>query len=105
MSEKKTGFEEVEILLQDIGGKIEELIEKGKEASGEAKVEIDKKINDLKEKKTTLEKEFRKGKAKVEKAYHEKKDEMEPNLSSAKFHFINAFKQLKEAIRILLKRK
>ncbi len=105
MTEKKKGFEEVESLLKDIGGKIEELIEKGAEASGEAKIEIEKKIKELKDKKTTLEKEFRKGKAKVEKAYLEKKEEMEPTLSRASVHFKIALKQLADAFKILFGRK
>ena len=65
MEAKKTGFEEVESILRDIGTKIEELIEKGTQAGGEAKVEIEKKIDDLKEKRTTLEAEFKKGKEKT----------------------------------------
>ena len=42
MEAKKSGFEEVESILRDIGTKIEELIEKGTQAGGEAKVEIDR---------------------------------------------------------------
>ncbi|WP_373520263.1 hypothetical protein [Aquiflexum sp.] len=102
MSENKTGFEEVESLLQDIGAKIEQLIEKGTNASGEAKDEIEKKIKDLKEKKTTLEDEFIKGKEKVEKLY---KEELEPNFQESKEHFKEGFKQLLEGIKTLLGQK
>lgn len=102
MSEKKTGFEEVEAILQDIGTKIEELIEKGKEVGGEAKVEIEKKVKDLKEKRTTLEDEFQKGREKVEKLYYEKKEEMEPNLSASAEHFKEGFKEILEGVRKLL---
>jgi len=102
MSEKKTGFEEVESLLQDIGTKIEQLIEKGANATDEAKDEIEKKIKDLKEKKTTLEDEFKKGKEKVEKLY---KEEVEPNFQESKEHFKESFRQLLEGIKTLLGQK
>jgi cytochrome c556 len=102
MSDKKTGFEEVESLLQDIGTKIEQLIEKGTNAGGEAKEEIEKKIKDLKEKRTTLEDEFKKGKEKVEKLY---KDEVEPNFQESKEHFKESFRQLLEGIKTLLGQK
>ncbi|PRY89145.1 hypothetical protein [Mongoliibacter ruber] len=102
MSDKKSGFDEVESLLQEIGAKIEELIEKGKEAGGEVKEDIENKINDLRDEKTTLEKEFKKGKAKVEKLYKEKKEEYEPQLSESAVHFKEGFKQILEGIRTLL---
>jgi predicted nuclease with TOPRIM domain len=102
MADKKTGFEEVEALLQDIGTKIEELIDKGKEAGGEAKEDIEKKIKDLKEKRTTLEDEFQKGKEKVQKLYEGKKEEMEPNLSASIEHFKEGFKELMEGVRKLV---
>lgn len=102
MSDKKSGFDEVESLLQEIGTKIEELIEKGKEAGGEVKEDIEKKIKDLKEEKTTLEKEFKKGKAKVEKLYQEKKEEYEPTLNESVAHFKEGFKQILEGIKTLL---
>lgn len=102
MAEKKTGFEEVEALLQDIGTKIEELIEKGKEAGGEAKDDIEEKIKDLREKRTTIEDEFQKGKEKVQKLYKEKKGEMEPSLSASLEHFKDGFKELMEGVKKLL---
>ncbi|WP_373493087.1 hypothetical protein [Aquiflexum sp.] len=102
MSEKKTGFEEVESILRDIGSRIEQLIEMGKTATGEAKDDIEKKIKDLKDKKTTLEGEFMKGKEKVEKLY---KEEMEPNFQESKVHFKEGFKQLLEGIKTLLGQK
>lgn len=102
MAEKKTGFEEVEALLQDIGTKIEELIEKGKEAGGEAKDDIEEKIKDLREKRTTIEDEFQKGKEKVQKLYEEKKEEMEPSLSASLEHFKDGFKELMEGVKKLL---
>jgi chromosome segregation ATPase len=105
MDSKKTGFEEVESILQDIGNKIEELIEKGTQVGGEAKDEIEKKIKDLKEKRTTLEAEFQKGKEKVEQLYQEKREELEPNFSESKEHFKEGFKQLLEGVKILLGKK
>jgi hypothetical protein len=41
----------------------------------------------------------------VEKAFQERKGEMEPNLSSAKIHFIAAFKQLGQALKKLFNKK
>lgn len=105
MSAKKTSFEEVEAILKDIGAKIEELIQLGAEAGGEAKEEIERKIQDLKEKKTTLEKEFMKGKAKVEKLYNEKKADAEPNFTESAEHFKAGFSQLLEGIKVVLGKK
>ncbi|TVP50947.1 MAG: hypothetical protein EA341_06115 [Mongoliibacter sp.] len=102
MSDKNTGFDEIESLFQEIGTKIEELIEKGKEASGEAKVDIEQKIKDLRSKKTTLEKEFNKGKARAEKLYQEKKEEYEPTFNESMGHFKEGVKQILEGIKILL---
>ncbi|MFN3802931.1 hypothetical protein [Belliella pelovolcani] len=101
---KKSGFEEVESLLQDIGTKIEQLIEKAADAGGDAKVELEKKIRDLRERKTTVEEEFKKGKSKVETLYNSKKTEIEPNLKKSQKHFKNAFKQLGEAFKVLIKK-
>jgi ElaB/YqjD/DUF883 family membrane-anchored ribosome-binding protein len=101
---KKSGFEEVESLLQDIGTKIEQLIEKAADAGGDAKVELEKKIRDLREKKTTIEEELKKGKSKVETLYNSKKTEIEPNLKKSQKHFKNAFKQLGEAFKVLIKK-
>ncbi|MDO9552311.1 hypothetical protein [Rhodonellum sp.] len=105
MAKEKSNFEEVESILQDIGTKIEHLIEKGAEATGEAKVEIENKINALRENKTTLEEEFKKAKEKVEQAYQEKREEIEPNLQESKKHFLNALEQIKLAIKALFEKK
>ncbi|AFL83177.1 hypothetical protein Belba_0519 [Belliella baltica DSM 15883] len=101
MTAKKNSFDEVENLLQDIGTKIEQLIEKAADLSGEAKDEIEKKIKELKDKETTLQAEFKKGKARAEKFYQEKKTEVEPNLKKSQKHFKNAFKQLGDAFSVL----
>ncbi|MFD2034944.1 hypothetical protein ACFSKL_09090 [Belliella marina] len=104
MAAKRNSFEEVESLLQDIGTKIEQLIEKAADVSGEAKEEIEKKIKELKEKETTIAAEFKKGKEKAEKMYREKKTDMGPNLKKSKEHFVSAFQQLGEAINLLFKK-
>jgi predicted nuclease with TOPRIM domain len=102
MAKEKSNFEEVESILQDIGTKIEHLIEKGAEVTGEAKVEIENKINALRENKTTLEEEFKKAKEKVEQAYQEKREEIEPNLQESRKYFLNALEQIKLAFKALI---
>ncbi len=103
MTTKKGAFEEVESLLQDIGTKIEELIANGAEASGEAKVEIEKKIKELKKKKDSLENDFEKKKKEFEDKYNSKKKDVGPILEKSKNHFIDGFKDLLEAIKAVLK--
>ena len=44
MEKKNTGFEEIEKMLQEVGNKIETLIQKGTKATGEASEEIEKKM-------------------------------------------------------------
>jgi hypothetical protein len=41
----------------------------------------------------------------VEQLYHEKKEELEPNLSESKEHFKEGFKQLLEGVKTLLGKK
>jgi chromosome segregation ATPase len=105
MAQKKANFEEVEAILQDIGAKIEQLVEKGKEASGEAKAEIERKISELRGKKTTIEEELQLAKAKWEKFYREKRSEIEPSFTESADHFKEAFKKLLEGIVLLLAKK
>lgn len=78
MEENKSTARDIENVLREIGEKIEELVKKGTEAGMEAKEDIEKKIQDLKDNKTTLEEEFRKGKEMLEREYQEKKEEFEP---------------------------
>ena len=47
MTKKKSTTEDIEEVLQEIGGKIEELVKKGAEAGSEVKEEIEQKINQL----------------------------------------------------------
>lgn len=105
MAKEKSSLEEVESILKDIGTKIEQLIEKGAQATGEARLEIENKINALRENKTSLEEEFKKAKEKLEQAYREKREEIEPNFQESKTHFINALEQIKLAIKALFEKK
>jgi ribosome recycling factor len=81
------------------------LIALGANASGELREDIEKKIHDLKNKKTSLEEEFRKGKERMEKVYQEKMVEMDPNLKKAKKHIKNAILHFAAALKILFNRK
>src|SRR5690606_34000191 len=101
MGSKNKAVEEVEKLLHDIGIKIDELIVKGKEASGEAKKEIEKKIVELKLNKEDLEKDFQNKKTKFEKMYNRKKTEMDPKFKKSRIHLREAFIQLNEAVKAL----
>jgi Skp family chaperone for outer membrane proteins len=101
MASKNKAVEEVEKLLRDIGIKIDELIEKGKEASGEAKKEIEKKIEELKLNKEDLERDFQNKKTKFEQLYNRKKTEMDPRFKKSGIHLREAFKQLNEAVKAL----
>ncbi len=102
MATKNKAVEEVEKLLQDIGARIEELIVKGKEASGEAKKEIDNKVGELKKKKRNLEKDFLNKKIDLDQKYKSKKKEMTPKLEKSKVHFKEAFNQLMQGLKALL---
>ena len=105
MDQKRASFEEVEAILQDIGTKIEQLVEKGKEATGEAKAEIEKKISELRGKKTTIEGELQHAKEKWDQFYREKRSEVEPSLTESADHFKEGFKKLLEGIMLLLVKK
>ena len=95
----KNSFEEVEKLLQEIGGKIEELIAKAAEASGDAKIEIEKKIKELRIKKEAMEKEFHKRRASFEKSYDEKFKSAEPEFKKSRDHLFSAIHHLVQAIK------
>jgi dsDNA-specific endonuclease/ATPase MutS2 len=56
MNDEKTG--KAEKLLQDLGKSIDELIDKAKNSKGTFKLELDKRIEELKKNKATLEKEI-----------------------------------------------
>lgn len=101
MDRKNKAVEEVEKLLQDIGAKIDELIEKGKEVSGEAKRDIDQHIAELKGKRENLERDFYSKKRDLDEKIRQKKKEMDPKFKRSGAHFREAFRQLNEAIKAL----
>ncbi|NVJ86715.1 MAG: hypothetical protein HWE15_10450 [Algoriphagus sp.] len=105
MEKDKKGIQEIEQTLQEIGHKIEELIQKGADASADVKVEIEKKIAALKENKTTLEEELRKGKALLEKEFNEKREEYEPRLKESKGFLKEGFRQIGLAFQALFGKK
>lgn len=74
MGKTDKSFEEIEKILQDVGQKIEHLIEKGAEASAELRDEIEVKIQELKVKRDTLEKEFEERKAYFKEKYQDKRE-------------------------------
>ncbi len=102
MATKNTSFEEVEKLLQEIGHKIEELITKGAEMSGDAKVEVEKKVEELKKDRSSIEKEFQKRKKEFEEKYHSKRASVSPMLEKSKEHFLAGLKELTGAFKTLI---
>jgi peptidoglycan hydrolase CwlO-like protein len=104
MSNKNKTIEEVEKLLKDIGEKIDDLIEKGKKLSGEAGGEIDKKIDELKNKKWDLERDFEEMKARLDERFQEEKKNMGPKLKKSGEHFKAALFQLNEAVKALFEK-
>lgn len=103
MSTKNTSFDEVEKLLQEIGSKIEELIAKGAEMGGEAKVEVEKKVEALKKDRDALEKEYFKRKAEFKQQYDSRKESISPLLEKSKEHFKAGIKELSDAIKLLFR--
>jgi len=103
MEKKNTGFDEIEKMLQEVGNKIETLIEKGTKATGEASEEIEKKIKDLRQNKEKLEKEFKEKKAKFEEKYQSKSSNAKPFLEDSIAHFKQGIKSLVHAINEMLK--
>jgi archaellum component FlaC len=104
MSQASHEFDEIEKLLKDIGQKIELLIQKAAKATGEAKVELDQKIKELKDNQTTLEKELGKAKEKLKQIYEEAKEDVAPHLKESSEHFKEGFKHLIEGFIALLKK-
>lgn len=105
MQEKKSTAQDLEKVLKEIGDKIEELVKKGAEAGSDAKVEIEKKIQDLKENKTSLEAEFRKGKEILEREIKNRSSEFKPKLEESKGLFKEGLKQIVLAFATLFKKK
>ncbi|HSI74274.1 MAG TPA: hypothetical protein VK957_00200 [Lunatimonas sp.] len=103
MTKKANAFEDIEKILQDIGSKIEELIETGAEASVELRDDIEKKIQQLKVEKEKLEKEFEEKKSNFEEKYKDKKEKMEPKFKESMKHVKEAIQSLANAINALMK--
>ncbi len=101
MENKKSTTQEIEAVLKEIGGKIEELVKKGAEAGTEVKDEIEQKIKDLKDNKTSLEEELRKGKALLQREFKEKKEEMGPKLTESKGFLKEGLRQIGLGIKAL----
>jgi uncharacterized protein YhaN len=104
MSQAANEFDEVEKLLKDIGQKMELLIQKAAKATGEAKVELENKIKELKENQTTLEAELLKAKNKMRQLFEEAKEDVEPHLKESSEHFKQGFKHLLDGFFALLKK-
>jgi hypothetical protein len=101
MSERKNTTQELEEVLQEVGLKIEELLKKGAEAGAELKTEIEKKVMDLRESKTSIEEELRKAKEILEKEYQDRKDHLEPRFEESKVLMKGGLNQIIEGIKIL----
>ncbi|SFU03093.1 hypothetical protein SAMN04489724_3454 [Algoriphagus locisalis] len=105
MEEKKSTTQDIEKVLKEIGDKIEELVKKGAEAGSDAKEDIERKIQDLKDNKTTLEAEFKKGKEILEREFRERTDDFKPKLEESKGFLKEGLKQIGLAIKTLLGKK
>jgi phosphosulfolactate synthase (CoM biosynthesis protein A) len=105
MDNKKSATQDIEKTLREIGDKIEELVKKGAEAGLEVKKEVEEKIQELKDNKTTLEKELKKGKAMVEREYRERSEDFKPKFEESKGLFLDGLKQIAKAIQTLLAKK
>jgi len=103
MEKKRSGFDEIEKMLQEIGGKIDLLIEKGTRATGEVSEEIEKKIAELHSKKEKLEKELHEKKSTFEEKYRGKKGNAQPFLDESLDHFKQSVRSLINAINEFLK--
>jgi replicative DNA helicase len=102
MKGHKSTVNEIENALKEIGEKIEHLIKKGAEVGVEAKDEVQKKIEELKENKTTLEQEFRKAKDLLEREIKEKREDFEPRLEESKGFLKEGIRQLGLALKALM---
>jgi predicted nuclease with TOPRIM domain len=105
MKNKKSTTQDIEDVLQEIGNKIEALIQKGAEAGADVREEIEQKIKDLKDNKTSLEEELRKGKEMLEREFQEKKEELEPRIQESKGFMKEGFKQIFLGIKALFGKK
>ncbi|PIQ48671.1 MAG: hypothetical protein COW03_08630 [Cytophagales bacterium CG12_big_fil_rev_8_21_14_0_65_40_12] len=85
--------DDAEKLLIELREKIDELIEKGKDASGEVREELDETIEKLKVQRDKLE-------VKID-AFREKN---EPKIEEAKFHLKNAMEEIGKAFEKIFKK-
>ncbi|MFT6865312.1 MAG: archaellum component FlaC [Cyclobacteriaceae bacterium] len=84
---------QVENIFSELGKKIDHLIHETKGAKDEVKVEVEKKIKDLKKKKEKLESDFNSYKDKNEDKWHD-----------AKVHIGIALDELKKALSAVVKK-
>ncbi|MEP0368500.1 MAG: hypothetical protein ABJN36_16605 [Cyclobacteriaceae bacterium] len=84
---------QVENMLSELGKKIDHLIHETKGAKDEVRVEVEKKIKDLKKKKEKLEEDFS--------SY---KDKNEDKWVDAKSHLAIALDELKKALGAVIKK-
>lgn len=105
MEEHQSKAKDIEKVLKEIGDKIEELVKKGADAGMDVKDEIEKKIQELKDNKTTLEAEFKKGRDLLERELRERKEDIEPKLKESRFFLMEGFKQFGLAIKALFDKK
>ena len=105
MEEKKSHTQDIEKVLKEIGDKIEELVQKGADAGLDAKEDIERKIQELKDNKTTLEAEFKKGKEILEREFKERTEDLKPKLEESKGFFKEGLKQMGLALKALLGKK
>lgn len=102
MENKKSISKEIEEALVEIGEKIEQLIKHASDVGADAKEEIQRKIEDLQLNKTSLEKEFRKGKQLIEREIKERRGELEPRLQESKFFLKEGIRQFGLALKAFL---
>ncbi len=88
MSESKG---QVEQLLQELGKKIDQLMEEAREAKDELRDEFEEKIEELKERKEKLESEFEDFKS-------------QEKWQEAKVHFVSAVDELRKAVKAVFQK-
>ena len=88
-----TRMSEAERILKDLGRKIDELVDKAKDASGEVREDLDEAIDALK-------KESRKFEEKVREA----KERNEPKFQEAKVHLRTAMEEMNKAFQKMFRK-
>lgn len=102
MKNQNSTISELEKTLQEIGDKIELLIKQGADAGADVKEDIEEKIKDLKNNKTTLEAELKKGKDLVMREYRERSQDFKPKLEESKGLLKDGLRQIGLAIKTLI---